>query len=82
MPYVAQVAKGKLTQLRVFGNDYLMFDRTGVRDYIHAVELVEGHVAAMKQVDSSVHVYKGAGCGTSVLELGRAFEEANDIQVL
>lgn len=47
MPYVTQVAKGKLAQLRVFGNDYPTVDGTGVRDYIHVVDLAEGHVAAM-----------------------------------
>lgn len=82
MPYVTQVAKGKLTQLRVFGNDYPTVDGTGVRDYIHVVDLAEGHVAALEQLTAGVHVYNlGTGRGTSVLELVKAFEEANDIQV-
>lgn len=82
MPYVTQVAKGKLAQLRVFGNDYPTVDGTGVRDYIHVVDLAEGHVAAMEQLTAGVHVYNlGTGRGTSVLELVKAFEEANDIKV-
>lgn len=82
MPYVTQVAKGKLTQLNIFGNDYPTVDGTGVRDYIHVVDLAEGHVAAVEQLSAGVHVYNlGTGHGTSVLELVKAFEEANDIQV-
>lgn len=82
MPYVTQVAKGKLDRLRVFGNDYPTVDGTGVRDYIHVVDLAEGHVAAMENLTEGVHVYNlGTGKGTSVLELVKAFEEANDIEV-
>lgn len=82
MPYVTQVAKGKLAQLRIFGNDYPTADGTGVRDYIHVVDLAEGHVAALEQLTAGVHVYNlGTGRGTSVLDLVKAFEEANDIQV-
>lgn len=82
MPYMTQVAKGKLAQLRVFGDDYPTVDGTGVRDYIHVVDLAEGHVAAMEQLTMGVQVYNlGTGRGTSVLELVKAFEEANDIQV-
>lgn len=82
MPYVTQVAKGKLARLRVFGNDYLTVDGTGVRDYIHVVDLAEGHVAALEKLTAGVHVYNlGTGRGTSVLELVKAFEEANDIKV-
>ena len=82
MPYVTQVAKGKLEKLRVFGNDYPTVDGTGVRDYIHVVDLAEGHVAAVENLTEGVHVYNlGTGKGTSVLELVKAFEEANDIKV-
>ncbi len=82
MPYVTQVAKGKLKKLRVFGNDYQTVDGTGVRDYIHVVDLAEGHVAALDNLTEGVHIYNlGTGRGTSVLELVKAFEEANDIEV-
>jgi UDP-glucose 4-epimerase len=82
MPYITQVAKGKLEKLRVFGNDYPTVDGTGVRDYIHVVDLAEGHVAALENLTEGVHVYNlGTGKGTSVLELVKAFEEANDIEV-
>ena len=82
MPYVTQVAKGKLEKLRVFGNDYSTVDGTGVRDYIHVVDLAEGHVAALENLTEGVHVYNlGTGKGTSVLELVKAFEEANVIEV-
>ncbi|MCZ2257307.1 UDP-glucose 4-epimerase GalE [Sporosarcina sp. G11-34] len=82
MPYVTQVAKGKLEKLRVFGNDYPTVDGTGVRDYIHVVDLAEGHVAALENLTEGVHIYNlGTGKGTSVLELVKAFEEANDIKV-
>lgn len=82
MPFVAQVAKGKLEKLRVFGNDYPTVDGTGVRDYIHVVDLAEGHVAALENLTTGVHVYNlGTGKGTSVLELVKAFEEANGIEI-
>ncbi|MED4378685.1 UDP-glucose 4-epimerase GalE [Schinkia azotoformans] len=82
MPYVSQVAKGKLEKLRVFGNDYSTVDGTGVRDYIHVVDLAEGHVAALDNLTEGVHIYNlGTGQGTSVLELVKAFEEANGIKV-
>lgn len=82
MPYVTQVAKGKLEKLRVFGNDYPTVDGTGVRDYIHVVDLAEGHVAALDHLTTGVEVFNlGTGKGTSVLELIHAFEKANEIQV-
>ena len=82
MPYVTQVAKGKLEKLRVFGNDYPTVDGTGVRDYIHVLDLAEGHVAALDHLTEGVHIYNlGTGRGTSVLELVKAFEEANGIKV-
>ncbi|MGE8204810.1 UDP-glucose 4-epimerase GalE [Heyndrickxia sp. NPDC080065] len=82
MPYIAQVAKGKLDKLRVFGNDYPTADGTGVRDYIHVVDLAEGHVAALENLIEGVHTHNlGTGNGTSVLELVKAFEKANSINV-
>jgi len=82
MPYITQVAKGKLKKLRVFGKDYNTTDGTGVRDYIHVVDLAEGHVAAIEKLTEGVHIYNlGTGQGTSVLQLIHAFEEVNNIKV-
>ncbi|KNZ42065.1 UDP-glucose 4-epimerase GalE [Acetobacterium bakii] len=82
VPYIAQVARGKLKKLRVFGNDYPTPDGTGVRDYIHVCDLAEGHVAALDHLSEGVHIYNlGTGQGTSVLELVKAFEEANGMAV-
>ncbi|MDK2800373.1 MAG: UDP-glucose 4-epimerase [Clostridiales bacterium] len=82
MPYITQVAKGKLEKLRVFGNDYPTVDGTGVRDYIHVVDLAEGHVAALNHLTPGVHIYNlGTGQGTSVLQLVHTFEEANSIKI-
>ena len=82
MPYVAQVAKGKLEKLRIFGNDYPTIDGTGVRDYIHVCDLAEGHVKALDHITEGLHIYNlGTGQGTSVLQLVKAFEEANGIDV-
>ncbi len=80
LPYVAQVAVGKLEKLSVFGNDYETKDGTGVRDYIHVVDLAKGHVAALKKLeeDPGVVVYNlGTGQGYSVLEIVAAFEKAS-----
>ncbi|MBO5045659.1 MAG: UDP-glucose 4-epimerase GalE [Clostridia bacterium] len=78
MPYVAQVASGKLAQIGVFGNDYPTPDGTGVRDYIHVVDLAKGHVAAIKGLkECGVHIYNlGTGIGYSVLDMIHAFEKA------
>ncbi len=78
MPYVAQVASGKLKQIGVFGNDYPTPDGTGVRDYIHVVDLAKGHVAAIKNLhEGGVHIYNlGTGIGYSVLDMIHAFEKA------
>lgn len=82
MPFITQVAKGKLMELKVFGNDYPTVDGTGVRDYIHVVDLAEGHVAAINNSSAGVLIYNlGTGKGTSVLELLNAFEEANEIRI-
>lgn len=80
MPYVAQVAVGKLDRLRVFGSDYPTPDGTGVRDYIHVVDLAQGHIAALDALvkrDASFVVNLGTGQGYSVLEVVRAFEKAS-----
>jgi UDP-glucose 4-epimerase len=80
MPYVTQVAVGRRSELQVFGGDYATPDGTGVRDYIHVVDLAEGHVAALRHLlggGGSVTVNLGTGNGTSVLELVRAFERAS-----
>jgi len=82
MPYITQVAKGKLEKLKIFGNDYPTIDGTGVRDYIHVMDLAEGHVAALHHLTPGVHIYNlGTGRGTSVLQLVKAFEEANGIKI-
>lgn len=82
MPYLTQVAKGKLNKLCVYGNDYPTADGTGLRDYIHVMDLAEGHVAALENLIEGVHTYNlGTGNGTSVLELVEAFEEANRIDI-
>lgn len=80
MPHISQVAVGKLEKLSVFGNDYPTPDGTGVRDYIHVVDLALGHLAAMEKLDQKpgLVIYNlGTGQGYSVLELVRAFEKAS-----
>lgn len=82
MPYITQVAKGKQTKLRIFGNDYPTVDGTGVRDFIHVMDLAEGHVAALNNLTEGIHIYNlGTGQGTSVLQLVKAFEKANGIDI-
>ena len=84
MPYVAQVAIGKLECLGVFGNDYDTPDGTGVRDYIHVVDLAVGHVKALKKIQekAGVCIYNlGTGVGYSVLDMVHAFEEASGKKV-
>ena len=78
MPFVAQVASGKLQCINVFGNDYDTPDGTGVRDYIHVVDLALGHIAAIENCNQSgVHIYNlGTGHGYSVLDMIHAFEKA------
>jgi UDP-glucose 4-epimerase len=78
-PYIAQVAVGKLERVRIFGNDYPTPDGTGVRDYIHVVDLARGHVAALRKLDENRGEFVcnlGAGKGYSVLEVIAAFENA------
>ena len=84
MPYITQVAVGKLEQLGVFGNDYDTHDGTGVRDYIHVVDLAKGHVKALAKLEkgSGLNIYNlGTGTGYSVLDMVKSFEKANDVPV-
>lgn len=84
MPYITQVAKGKLPVLRVFGDDYPTPDGTGVRDYIHVVDLARGHLAALKWCEgrAGCEVFNlGTGHGYSVLDLVRTFETVNGVKV-
>jgi UDP-glucose 4-epimerase len=84
VPYISQVAVGKLQQLRVFGNDYPTPDGTGVRDYIHVVDLAQGHVKALGRLLSSpgVVIYNlGTGKGYSVLEMVSTFAEVNNREI-
>ncbi len=79
VPYIAQVAVGKLDHVNVFGNDYDTPDGTGVRDYIHVVDLAKGHVCALKKLESEegVSIYNlGTGVGYSVLDVIHAYEKA------
>jgi len=80
MPYVAQVASGQRPYLNVWGNDYPTPDGTGVRDYIHVMDLAEGHLSALRYLQDHVGlltVNLGTGRGTSVLEMVAAFEKAS-----
>lgn len=80
MPFIAQVAVGRRESLSVFGNDYPTPDGTGVRDYIHVMDLADGHIAALKAVGekSGLHIYNlGTGKGSSVLEMVNAFAQAS-----
>jgi len=84
MPYVSQVAVGKLKQLSVFGNDYPTPDGTGVRDYIHVVDLADGHVMALRYMENSgksITVNLGTGIGVSVLQLVAAFERVSGVPI-
>lgn len=84
MPYVTQVAVGKLEHLGIFGNDYDTPDGTGVRDYIHVVDLAKGHVKALHKIDENIElgIYNlGTGVGHSVLDVVHNFEAANNIKI-
>lgn len=84
MPYIMQVAVGKLPELGVFGDDYDTPDGTGVRDYIHVVDLAKGHVNAVQKATSAkgVNIYNlGTGNGYSVLDIVKAFEAANGVKI-
>ncbi len=84
MPYVTQVAVGKRPQLSVYGNDYDTHDGTGVRDYIHVVDLAKGHVAAVKKLEekAGLNLYNlGTGIGYSVLDIVNNFEAATGVKI-
>ena len=92
MPYISQVAVGKLEKLSIFGNDYPTIDGTGVRDFVHVTDLAQGHVAALNYLESQIRTAKrdstgflpinlGTGKGTSVLELITAFSKVSGQQV-
>lgn len=84
MPYVTQVAVGKRDHLTIFGNDYDTPDGTGVRDYIHVVDLARGHVKALKKIEekAGLKIYNlGTGVGYSVLDIVHNFEEATGVKV-
>ena len=84
MPYVTQVAVGKRPELGVFGNDYNTHDGTGVRDYIHVVDLAVGHVKALKKIEENagLEIYNlGTGTGYSVLDIVHNFEDATGVSV-
>lgn len=84
MPYITQVAVGKREELGVFGNDYDTPDGTGVRDYIHVVDLADGHVKALKKIEENAGlcIYNlGTGTGYSVLDIVKNFEEANNLKI-
>ena len=83
MPYIQKVAAGELKELSVFGNDYDTKDGTGVRDYIHVVDLAIGHVKALEKLTKpGVYIHNlGTGCGYSVLDIVNTFERVNNVKV-
>ena len=84
MPFITQVACGKLKELSVFGNDYPTPDGTGVRDYIHVVDLAKGHLDALAEIADKTGVFTynlGTGTGYSVLDLVKAFEKVNGLKI-
>lgn len=84
VPYIAQVAVGKLDKLKIFGNDYDTPDGTGVRDYIHVTDLAIGHIKALQKLDKSPGIFTynlGTGRGYSVLEVIGAFEKASGVKI-
>ena len=84
MPYITQVAVGKREHLNVFGSDYDTHDGTGVRDYIHVVDLAKGHISALEKVMKGTGIDAinlGTGVGYSVLDVVKSFEKANDIKI-
>ena len=84
MPFIAQTAVGKREKLYIFGNDYHSLDGTGVRDYIHVVDLAKGHIAAMKWLEKYVgtEVFNlGTGLGYSVLQIVETFQRVNDVKI-
>ena len=85
MPYISRVAAGKLKELSVFGNDYDTKDGTGIRDYIHVIDLAHAHLKALEKLnkeDSGIYIYNvGTGTGYSVFDMINAFEKANNVKI-
>lgn len=82
MPYITRVASGSLQTLQVFGNDYDTLDGTGVKDYIHVVDLAKGHLAALHTLKEKINIYTlGTGKGISVLEMVETFKKVNGVDV-
>ena len=82
MPYIVRVASGELPELSIFGNDYPTHDGTGVRDYIHVVDLAKGHLKALEHTNPGIDYYNlGTGNGYSVLDMVNAFEKVNGVKV-
>lgn len=84
LPYISQVAVGKLKELSIFGDDYPTADGTGIRDYIHVVDLAKGHIKALEKLEENPGVVTynlGTGKGSSVLEVVNAFKEASGIDI-
>ena len=82
MPYIVRVASGELAELSIFGNDYPTHDGTGVRDYIHVVDLARGHLKAIEHAKPGIDYYNlGTGNGYSVLDMVNAFEKVNGVKV-
>ena len=85
MPYITRVAAGKLQELSIFGNDYNTKDGTGVRDYIHVVDLAKGHLLALNKLEkegSGIYIYNlGTGTGYSVLDIVETFKKVNNVDV-
>ena len=83
MPYIIKVATGQLPILNIYGDDYDTVDGTGVRDYIHVVDLAKGHIKALKKADNKgIYYYNlGTGKGYSVLEIVNTFKKVNNIDV-
>ena len=82
MPYIVRVATGQLECLSIYGNDYPTHDGTGVRDYIHVVDLAKGHIKALEKLTTGLNIYNlGTGNGYSVLDLVNTFEKVNNVKV-
>ena len=85
MPIINNVAAGNIKELEIFGNDWETYDGTGVRDYIHVMDLAEGHILALDKILNSepknIQINLGTGKGTSVLELVRTFQKVNNVEV-
>ncbi|WP_097033674.1 UDP-glucose 4-epimerase GalE [Clostridium tertium] len=84
MPYITKVAAGELSELKIFGDDYETKDGTGVRDFIHVVDLAKGHIKALESLRSKSGIFTynlGTGKGYSVLEIVKTFEKVNDIHI-